>query len=132
MSFKYNIILNIYKYKYYEDTHDIISYIKYKGRRQFSRRILRITWAFVTTEVITKMPRCYAIPFCERFDVELIKCDSCVRVFFGHACRTSSSASYNQSLASKFIKICNGCERLVNSKSRHDCDVVYYKTCRSL
>ncbi|KYN38088.1 hypothetical protein ALC56_07548 [Trachymyrmex septentrionalis] len=54
-----------------------------------------------------KCPRCYATPSCELPDVELINvCES--------------------------IKICNGCGRLINSKSRHDCDVIYCKTCRSL
>ncbi|KYN38496.1 hypothetical protein ALC56_07142 [Trachymyrmex septentrionalis] len=54
-----------------------------------------------------KCSRCYAIPSCERPDVEMIN-------------------------VYEFIKICNGCGRLINSKSRHDCDVIYYKTCRSL
>ncbi|KYN42035.1 putative DNA polymerase [Trachymyrmex septentrionalis] len=54
-----------------------------------------------------KCPRCYATPSCEFLDVEMINvCES--------------------------IKICNGCGRLINSKSRHDCDVIYCKTCRSL
>jgi len=37
-----------------------------------------------------------------------------------------AQGSYNQFLASvcESIKICNGCGRLVNAKSRYDCDVV--------
>ena len=70
------------------------------------------------------------------FDVEMIKCDSCARVFFGRPCfdRHRTQRSHNQSLSSvcESIKICNGCGRLINSKSRHDCDVIYCKTCRSL
>ncbi|KYN36162.1 hypothetical protein ALC56_09482 [Trachymyrmex septentrionalis] len=54
-----------------------------------------------------KCPCCYATPSCERPDIVMINvCES--------------------------IKICNGCGRLINSKSRHDCDIIYCKTCRSL
>jgi len=88
-----------------------------------------------------KCPRCYDTLSCERPDVELIKCDSCVRVFFGRPCfkRHRAQGSYkiylNSNIYQAFanpLKFCNGCGRLVNSKSRYDCDVIYCKTCRSL
>jgi len=80
-----------------------------------------------------KCSRCYLSSW-ESLDIEMIKCDSCVRVFFGCPCfERQAQRSYNQSLASvcESIKICKGRGRLVNSKSRHNYDVVC-KTCRSL
>jgi len=77
---------------------------------------------FRKTEVIDIEKNAHDATSCECPDVELIKCDSCVRVFFGHTYfeRHRAQGSYNQSLASvcESIKICNGCGRLINPKSR--------------
>jgi len=84
-----------------------------------------------------KCPRCYASPSCEQPDVEIIKCETCNRAFFGNSCfeRHRAERSYDEkSLASvcDSVRICNGCGRFVKSNSRHECDVIFCKTCFSL
>ncbi|KYN11983.1 hypothetical protein ALC57_15877 [Trachymyrmex cornetzi] len=54
-----------------------------------------------------KCPRCHAIPSCESPDAQLINvCES--------------------------VKICNNCGRFVKLNSKHECEISYCRTCRSL
>jgi len=87
-----------------------------------------------------KCPRCYASPSCSTNGSTWISdakraIARSLEILASSVIVTDAERSYDEkSLASvcDSVRICNGCARFVKSNSRHECDVIFCKTCFSL
>ncbi|KYN19310.1 hypothetical protein ALC57_08361, partial [Trachymyrmex cornetzi] len=65
-----------------------------------------------------------------------VACNTGYRNGRGHRCAKKCPRCYAipscEGSGAELVRICNDCERFVKSNSRHDCDVIFCKICRSL
>ena len=123
--------MNYERSKHYQP---ILNMVAASGSAGFCIPCNQSYWRAVDHRCSIKCYKCKAMPPCD-MTIQLKKCASCFRSFFGELCYENhlnkGSFDKNSSVCDK-MKICQICFRTVrvkNSRS-HECGVSYCKTCK--